>query len=285
MTKETDMINSQEWTKVLDLFECKPEDFQPQILVPYGDYHVSVVLDAQIKADPMIARIQAQFALAEQRGFRPDQNSILLVNVCKTTEADYAGSFGNYNRYFAYCGIDCATQFNCLEINLEHINDSFDNAQTIEHELWHLIDYLGNHSGIRSDHPKDIPHDHVDRVQTSVIKSQKKKEGTSHGAIERFIVAKLDGFREYANHGSEWFVHQQMCHTRGLTPGTIEGYMVSHSLLDTVLDEFKRLMNGGVARSQARNVWQKLVWNQMVEYRPYWRERLDAKGWKWLLHK
>ena len=31
------------------------------------------------------------------------------------------------------------------EINLEYIDDEDENAQTIEHELWHLIDYLGNH--------------------------------------------------------------------------------------------------------------------------------------------
>lgn len=280
------MINSQEWTKILDLFECKPEDFQPQISVPYGDYHVSVILDAHIKADPMIARIKKQFALAEQRGFRPDQDSILLVYVCKTTEVDYAGCFTNHNRFFAYKGIDCATQFNSLELNLGHIDDEETNAQTVEHELWHLIDYLGNHSGIRSDRPKDIPYDHVDKVQTSVIQSQKgKTEGTSHGAIGRFITAKLDAFREYANHGSEWFVHQQMCQSRGITPGTIEGYMMSHGLFQTVLDEFELLMNAGMARSQARAVWQKLVWNQVTEHRPYWRERLDAKGWKWLLHR
>jgi hypothetical protein len=279
------MINSQEWTKVLDLFECKPEDFQPQILVPYGDYHVSVIIDSRMKADPIIAQIQRQFALAEQRGFAPDQDSILCVYVSKTEEVDYAGAFANYNRHFAQHGIACATQFNCLEINLEYIDDEDENAQTIEHELWHLIDYLGNHSGIRSDHPKNIDVDHLNTVQTSLVRSQMGKENISHGTIGRMVTAKLDGFREYANHGSEWFVHQQMCQSRGLTPGTIEGYMVSHSLLHTVLQEFESLMNAGMARNIARHVWQKQIWNHVTEQRPYWRERLDAKGWKWLLNK
>lgn len=259
-----------------------PDKFYANQVVQYGNHKVTLVIHKDFKLESLMGFIEGQLRTAEQRDITPDQDSILLVASIYQEEGDYSGAFVNVNKALAEFGFVNDPQFNVLQLNTAVMDDTAHQYKVAEHELWHAIDYMGNHSDIRNDRCRQVDYHKID-ADTQQMVNDNFKESFSHGAFKRMIDVRLDQFRQYANHGSEWFVHQQMCETWGLTPGSFEGYMITHDLHKPVLTVFDGLLDSDVPRSVCRKIWQKYFWGNVIQTRPYWRNNLEEQGYKWLL--
>lgn len=245
--------------------------------IQFGGYTVMIGLQKCFDRQQSLEMIRDQFAIAEQRGLTPDQDSLLFIRTIDDDQANMAGGFCNLNGEIQ----DLSKQANEIVLNY----NTFHKDSTAEHELWHAIDYMGNHSGIRQMEPVSPDLELVKQSQQAMVTENFHKESYSHGFLYRLIAVKLDQVRAYANHPAEWFVHENMCKTRGLEPGTFEGYLCSHRFLDAVLHTIEVLLDEGVPRNTCRKIWQRYFWNSIVNTRPRWRQELDDLGYKWLLRK
>ena len=272
-----------------------------QTHVPVGPHHFHVVTPRHPFFDQIRDQIVRQVGVSLARGLTPDHTSVCLVAPVWEPDANYLGAFINWPDDELLDDIrgqtditQSATQANLIKINMGSLAEPDEEEKLtdiIEHETWHLIDQMGNHSNIRNMAPIGVDQEQAHRsgerqleaeVGYNPITGETRKTLTA-GGLWRSMTAQLDHMRAYANHGSEWFVHQQMCQTRGLTPGSLEGYFTTHGLLQSLLNLIQSHQSTGTPRSQLRRVWQKQVWPGIMHDRPRFMKVLRDQQLEWLL--
>ena len=274
-----------------------------QTHAPVGQHHFSVLTPGHEFYQDVRDQIMRQVGVAMKRDLAPDQSSVCLVMPTWLPNANWLGAFScvpdeDHDVFSEYIDLmdnpQEVTQINLIKINLGRLADVDEDEKLtdiIEHETWHMIDQMGNHSNIRNMRPLGVDQQ---RAQSAGEMAFQREVGynpltgetlrTPTAAIVwRSMTAQLDQWRAYANHGSEWFVHEQMCRTRGMTPGTLEGYCTTHGLLQSILNLIRHHENTGSPRSQLRGVWQKQVWPQITHSRPKIRQILQDQDLAWLL--
>ena len=274
-----------------------------QTHVALGQHHFSVLTPGHEFYKDVRDQIITQLGVAMHRDLTPDQSSVCLVVPEWEPDANWLGAFasvpdGDHEVFREYIDLmtntQDVTQINLLKINLGRLAQVEEDEKLtaiIEHETWHMIDQMGNHSNIRNMRPLGVDMEQANlsgerqleaEVGYNPITGETRKTLTA-GGLWRSMTAQLDQWRAYANHGSEWFVHEQMCRTRGLTPGSLEGYCTTHGLLQSILNMIASHEETGSPRSQLRQVWQKQIWPHILHTRPRIRQILQAQDMAWLL--
>lgn len=236
--------------------------------------------------------IEQQCRLAEQRGLVPVDNGFCLI------KGHYELDTYNYGRLLTNLPMPEAegplqklnvSKMALLDVNLA--GPEKDVPDVLEHETWHLIDYLGDHTGsMQAATPAPKLNENIHDLESQQILREigwdplvGRTRDVTAGTLWRSMGHRLAEISAYANHPQEYFVHEQMCRTRGIGPGTIEGYCHTHGLLDAILDMIELFDEDGLPRTQLRQMWQKKIWPHVTEHRQWVRDRIAQWNLTWLL--
>ena len=284
---------------------CNKEQKLLQNILPFSDYSVNVVHTKGMEST--VKMIEKQLQMANARGLKSDRNGTVFLYEYIDEKALEYGHFAPLTKIMNHLyspslktgskglkklisqsiikgsigeiGLNVAELF-----GVERLTGAAE--RTKEHEIWHLIDYLCDATGIRNDSPVNTTGDGQQRMMENLQTELGQQANYSLGMIYRSIDASLEDFRNYVNYGSEWFVHQQMCITRGLTPGTIEGYQFSHGLVQQVMNALNVLVKAKeIKKSMARNVMAKYILGQFTTYKPQLIQSIKTSEYAWMLKR